>query len=140
MRSIRHVALLAALALPFGVAAAQPELGQGPPNEGPPNEGQPNPAYRDGTGNDQIERLNNGQLDRNYRGPWYEPNGQPAPPPGAMPPYAPGPPGSLGSGAYPPPAYPPPAYPPPDDRPSTYPPPAYPQGVHPPSRPPAAGD
>ncbi len=35
------------------------------------------------TGDSQIERLNEGQLDQNYRGPWYYLNGQPAPPPGA---------------------------------------------------------
>ncbi len=35
------------------------------------------------TGDSQTDRLNAGQLDRNYRGPWYYKNGQPAPPPGA---------------------------------------------------------
>ena len=53
------------------------------------------------TGDSQVERLNEGQLDRNYRGPYtYRP-------PVAPPAYPPPP------GYAPPPGYPPPGYPPP---------------------------
>ena len=38
------------------------------------------------TGDAQVDRLNEGQLDANYRGPWHWMNGQP-PPPGT--PYEP---------------------------------------------------
>ena len=59
-----------------------------------PGQGVPNPRYPDGTGDDQVDRLNSAQLDQNYRGPYYQ---QPA----------------YRRPAYPMPAYPQPAYPPP---------------------------
>lgn len=39
----------------------------------------PPPRYSDGTGNELVDRLNNAQLNQNYRGPYYYP-GQPVPP------------------------------------------------------------
>lgn len=73
-----------------------------------PGQGVPNPRYPDGTGDVAVDQLNAGQLDQNYRGPWYYPRQAPAAYAGqgyAAPAYrAPG---------YPPPGYPAPAYPPP---------------------------
>ena len=49
--------------------------------------GQPPPRshYADGTGDSDVDRLNAGQLDRNYRGPWHQvPPGREMIPPGRM--------------------------------------------------------
>ncbi len=41
--------------------------------------------YADGTGDSDVDRLNAGQLDRNYRGPWHPvPPGREMVPPGRM--------------------------------------------------------
>jgi len=77
----------------------------------------PRSPYADGTGNSAVDPLNCGQLNQNYKGPWYQTPARPvAPPPGAYPPraYPPGayppspgaygpPPPPPGTGAYPPP-------------------------------------
>lgn len=72
-----------------------------------PYEGVPNPQYRDGTGDDQVDRLNAGQLDAPPPPPFYGPTSYPAPPRAYEPPPA-IPPGPYG-------APPPPPPPPPND-------------------------
>ncbi len=81
------------------------------------------------TGDSQVDRLNEQQLNQNYRGPYYI--GRP-PPPGVRPP--PGPPPGLRAPGYAPPGYyaPPPGYPPPGYPPQGYAAPGYPPGYPPP--------
>jgi len=78
----------------------------------------PRSPYADGTGNSAVDALNSGQLNQNYKGPWYQTPARPVAPP---------PPGTYPQRAYPPGAYPPPpgAYGPPPPPPGTgaYPPP-----------------
>ncbi len=91
---MRFLPLAAAVVLFAGVALADPY------------EGVPNPQYPDGTGNDQVDRLNAGQLDLPPppSTPDYGPTSYPAPPnPYQPPPQMP--PGLYGA---PPPAPPPP--------------------------------
>jgi hypothetical protein len=70
------------------------------------------------TGDAEVERLNQAQLDHTYRGPQYDPGaaapGYPPPPPGyaaapvyppPYPSYPPPPPGYAGPPGYPPPRY-----------------------------------
>ena len=69
-----------------------------------PSYAQPPPRshYADGTGDSDIDRLNAGQLDRNYRGPWRPvPSGRAMIPPGRMMPPDAMPPGAMFSGPMP---------------------------------------
>ncbi len=84
------VLALAGLAFASAAALAQPDPRM--PYRQPP----PRSHYADGTGNSDVDRLNAGELDENYRGPWH-----PVPPGRGM---TPGPmaPGSLPPGPVPP--------------------------------------
>ena len=64
MRS-RSPALVLAGLLASATALAQPD--PRPPHGQPP----PRSPYADDTGNSDVDRLNAGQLDQNYRGPWH---------------------------------------------------------------------
>ncbi len=73
-----------------------------------PSYAQPPPRshYADGTGDSDVDRLNAGQLDRNYRGPWHpvSPGREMIPPGPMMPdPMLPRamPPGAMFSGSMP---------------------------------------
>ncbi len=69
-----------------------------------PSYAQPPPRshYVDGTGDSDVDRLNAGQLDRNYRGPWHPvPPGREMIPPGRMMPPDATLPGAMVSGPMP---------------------------------------
>ncbi len=70
--------ILALAGLAFASTAVLAQTDSRPQPRQPP----PRSHYADGTGNSDVDRLNAGQLDENYRGPWH-----PVPPGrGMMPP------------------------------------------------------
>ena len=89
-----------------GLLASAAALAQ--PDPRPPHQPPPRSHYPDGTGNSDVDRLNAGQLDGNYRGPWHPaPPGRGMVPPDGMEPGTPPPdPGPFGPIPLPPPGHP----------------------------------